>query len=188
MKYNNLTSEEKQKAFEYLVTQPLNIVEIAHHLGVAKNTVQWWLKKLNLKPKKVGCNIAENGKIFRQCYQCKKVKELTKEFFVISGKNNYVGSCKECANLRCATEQKRFKEKCLEYKGGKCVKCGYNQCIASIDFHHVDPEEKDFHVCVQRKKPWPYVKAELDKCIALCKNCHAELHYNRKLLDRKLVG
>ena len=29
--------------------------------------------------------------------------------------------------------------------GGKCCICGYNKCIQALEFHHVNPHEKDFH-------------------------------------------
>jgi hypothetical protein len=32
------------------------------------------------------------------------------------------------------------------YKGGKCQCCGYNKYIGALEFHHVDPEQKDFGV------------------------------------------
>ena len=46
----------------------------------------------------------------------------------------------------CRVNRRRFliKEKCIEYKGGKCQFCGYNKCSASLTFHHLDPKKKDF--------------------------------------------
>ena len=29
-------------------------------------------------------------------------------------------------------------------KGGKCEKCGYDVNIAALEFHHLNPEEKEF--------------------------------------------
>jgi 5-methylcytosine-specific restriction endonuclease McrA len=59
-----------------------------------------------------------------------------------------------------------------------CQKCGYNKCSAALDFHHVDPNDKEFPIA----KMWSYgwgkdrVSRELEKCIVLCANCHRELH------------
>lgn len=36
------------------------------------------------------------------------------------------------------------KQKYVAYMGGKCKLCGYNKCMASLDFHHIDPKQKDF--------------------------------------------
>ena len=35
--------------------------------------------------------------------------------------------------------RKRTKAKLVEYKGGKCECCGYNNCIEALEFHHIDP-------------------------------------------------
>ena len=61
--------------------------------------------------------------------------------------------------------------------GGKCVRCGYNNCMAALEFHHLDPNEKDFSLSDRDLKlDWVLIKQELDKCILLCANCHRETH------------
>jgi hypothetical protein len=72
--------------------------------------------------------------------------------------------------------RRRVKLALIEYKGGKCEICGYNKnCPNCYDFHHKNPEEKEFSIS---GKTWSYdrLKAEVDKCVLLCKNCHAEIH------------
>ncbi len=71
--------------------------------------------------------------------------------------------------------RKNRKQKCVDYKGGKCENCGYNKCLRSLDFHHLDPNEKDFNIS-RSIKSWEKTKIELDKCILLCRNCHGEIH------------
>lgn len=34
----------------------------------------------------------------------------------------------------------------IDYKGGKCSVCGYNKCRAALEFHHTNPNEKDFGI------------------------------------------
>lgn len=72
--------------------------------------------------------------------------------------------------------RKRNKEKAVEYKGGKCSICDYNKCITALEFHHLDPSEKDFTVSNNINKAWSKIKEELDKCILVCANCHREIH------------
>ena len=72
--------------------------------------------------------------------------------------------------------RKRTKLKLIEYKGGKCEICGYNKCIAALEFHHLDPNEKDFTISGSSKS-FEHLKEEVDKCILVCANCHRELHY-----------
>lgn len=30
--------------------------------------------------------------------------------------------------------------------GGKCQECGYNKNIAALEFHHINPDEKEFQL------------------------------------------
>jgi hypothetical protein len=78
----------------------------------------------------------------------------------------------------CVSKKRRhaIKLKAIEYKGGKCQNCGYNKCIAAMDFHHLDPKEKDFAISGNAGR-WEIIEKESDKCELLCKNCHAEHHF-----------
>ena len=70
----------------------------------------------------------------------------------------------------------RIKQKLIEYKGGKCQKCGYNKPVPGVyHFHHRDPKTKLFWV---NGSTLGYEKqrVEVDKCDLLCANCHAEEH------------
>lgn len=74
--------------------------------------------------------------------------------------------------------RKELKIKAIEYKGGKCEICNYNSCIAALDFHHVDPSQKEFRISNGNTYNWEKIKKELDKCELLCANCHRQVHYN----------
>ena len=76
--------------------------------------------------------------------------------------------------------RKRVKEELIAYKGGKCEICGYDKCIAALDFHHINPEEKDFAISNSNiYKNIEALKQEVDKCMLVCANCHRELHYQQ---------
>ena len=73
--------------------------------------------------------------------------------------------------------RRKIRAMAIEYKGGKCEMCGYNKCSDALEFHHVDSKGKDFSI--SRKgytRSWRKVKAEIDKCILICANCHREIH------------
>ena len=97
-------------------------------------------------------------------------------------------SCKEeairkycstkCKN-KAATDRfrKNLKVKAVEYMGGKCAHCGYDKCVQALQFHHKDPTKKDFGIGSKgHTRKWEAIKTELDKCVMLCANCHAEEH------------
>lgn len=72
--------------------------------------------------------------------------------------------------------RQKVKLKLIEYKGGKCEECGYNKCPQSLQFHHINPKEKDFNIS-GRTYSFEKMKSEVDKCKMLCANCHIEAHY-----------
>lgn len=85
--------------------------------------------------------------------------------------------CRICAFLAVKKRRIIVKKMGIEYKGGKCERCGYNRCIEALEFHHLNPEEKDFQFSGNGNcKSWNTVKKELDKCILVCSNCHREIH------------
>ena len=76
------------------------------------------------------------------------------------------------------THRKKIKEELIAYKGGECQLCHYNKCSASLDFHHLDPNEKDFGISQNNTyRNIDKMKQEVDKCILVCANCHREIHY-----------
>lgn len=100
------------------------------------------------------------------------IKYLTEENFEIF--NNKKKTTKSKSDY-VVDWRKRTKIKLVEYKGGCCSKCGYNKSICALEFHHLDPKEKDFTI---GGKSWSYerLKKEVDKCVLLCSNCHIETH------------
>lgn len=65
----------------------------------------------------------------------------------------------------------------IAYKGGKCQVCGYDKCVGALEFHHIDPTQKDFGISAKGyTRSWDKNRQELDKCILVCANCHREIH------------
>ena len=64
-----------------------------------------------------------------------------------------------------------------ERGGAKCQICGYDKCVAALEFHHRNPAEKD----PQWRRGWSLdrLRNELNKCDILCANCHREVHWNK---------
>jgi Zn ribbon nucleic-acid-binding protein len=115
-----------------------------------------------------------------KCVKCGQIEK--KPYKVKSGnrKGKIQSYCRKCNHQNTLDRQRDFKIKCVEYKGGSCIICGYNKYIGSLDFHHIDPSKKDFNLSKVRNTSFSKneikIKKELDKCILVCRNCHGEIH------------
>lgn len=80
---------------------------------------------------------------------------------------------------RVKSWRKATKQRMIDAMGGKCQCCGYNRCAESLDFHHIDPAQKEISLGSIRANPkaWGHIVNELRKCILICRNCHGEIHY-----------
>lgn len=82
--------------------------------------------------------------------------------------------------------EKKIKLWLKEYKETlKCEICDENH-PACLDFHHINPEEKDFAIGrIMDYMSWRKLKAEIAKCRVLCSNCHRKEHYNQREKERE---
>lgn len=83
---------------------------------------------------------------------------------------------KRSENNRQLSKRHETKKRIIESMGGKCCKCGYSRCLASLNFHHLNPNEKEFTIgatFITEQK----MLDEAKKCIILCDNCHQIEHY-----------
>lgn len=66
-----------------------------------------------------------------------------------------------------------------------CADCG-QQHPATLQFHHINAESKAFNIgdAIRDGIGFDRIKAEIDKCIVLCANCHAIRHYNMRNKDK----
>lgn len=119
-------------------------------------------------------------KIVKSC-----LKHGETEFAVYGrlGDRSYREVCIKCRSERVANRRAKLKELAVEYKGGSCVKCGYSKCLRALEFHHINPSEKDFSISADgNTRSFEKLKVELDKCIMVCANCHREIH---ELIDNQ---
>lgn len=124
---------------------------------------------------------------------CKK-HGLTKHKLLSGGKNRpKKWTCVKCLRSRQMARRKNNKIILVKEHGGKCKICGYDKIPQVLDFHHIDPSQKDARVSfVVQQKSMATARLEASKCILLCKNCHAEIEHKFALtiekLDRILGG
>lgn len=110
------------------------------------------------------------------CKNCQKILPI-EMFYERPNRDKKVFSyCKSCMNILTLERQRKNKQKCVDYLGSKCSICGYSKCNAALEFHHVDPTQKDFTIGKNHGRTFENVKTELDKCILVCSTCHSEIH------------
>lgn len=158
-----MTKEE----LEPLIALNLSKAKIAKRLNVKIGKVVYALKKLGLKT-----NIERYTTKKKKCKIC---GELDINKFYKDRKN----ICIKCKVDESNGNVRDRKQEFVDYKGGKCVICGYNKCLGAFDFHHRDPNEKDLNLSKMTSRCFDSVKIELDKCDLLCANCHREIHYKQ---------
>lgn len=112
--------------------------------------------------------------------ECKK-HGLTEHVLLDDGTTK----CKQCAKDAVIDKRRRNKIKLVEYKGGKCEICGYDKCIDALEFHHLDPEKKEYGLSNGNTGNFEKMKYEADKCILVCANCHREIHAKEREEKRK---
>lgn len=134
--------------------------QISIELNIGRKTVYRVLEKFNIELHKHK---------EKECLACGKRCE-----------KNICGTCN--TNLR----RYRVKQKSVDYLGGKCNRCGWSGHLSGFDFHHKNPDEKDFNPSGVNlaNKSWEKAKKELDKCELLCALCHRAEHSDYdKLLE-----
>lgn len=118
---------------------------------------------------------------YRQRYISKKKLDLTKKILTCtkcrqSYNRSGAANLSLCASCVVNSRRTSKKELLVKHKGGSCLLCGYNKCINALVFHHVDGHTKDFTISGNHSLSLERLKAEVDKCVLLCCNCHTEVH------------
>lgn len=127
------------------------------------------------------------------CLQCSPWGRHNTRNLCIAPANGRTLVCKQCGRAyeydrrkghtttrcnSCSVNGRRFekKQRAVDYLGGKCVVCGYARSVVALQFHHREATEKEFAISGSHARSWASILRELDKCVLLCANCHAELH------------
>lgn len=111
----------------------------------------------------------------KTCRRCGQEKSRA-DFYEQADRKSGASYCKSCFNQYCVERWISKKKQAIAYKGGRCCRCGYDRHYAALQFHHLDPRQKDVSWAKLRLRSWTKIRAELDKCELLCANCHAVEH------------
>jgi hypothetical protein len=163
-----------------LVDERHSIRQIAAACGMSYTNIRYWLRVHGLKTH--GIPAAErkiNKSTPRRC-SCGE-----------TDRNKFYGNktqiCARCHNKDVMARGRELRKKAITLLGGKCSRCGYDECEAALDPHHLDPTKKDAGFRHWRGWSWKRVERELKLCVLLCKNCHAREHWLLRRTDDSLV-
>ena len=161
--------------------------EISRLTGASKATISYHCKRYGLDGRIDGMGLdGKNTDEIIEYYKTHTLLETSIQFNVGQGSIKKIVKNKnkkltdreriEYNYYHVKSFRKKNKQKAVEYKGGKCQKCGYNKCLSALEFHHIDPNQKDFGPSSNMNMAWDKIKNEIDKCILVCANCHREIH------------
>lgn len=132
----------------------------------------------------------------KQCNKCKQ-ELLFSEFHKNSHKKDgYQDYCKSCKKEYDKKQWVKHSDKWKSHYTNKvketkdwfnalriqesCAKCGDNRYYV-IDYHHINPKEKDIEVTQALKFSREKALNEIKKCVPLCSNCHREFHHLERI-------
>lgn len=142
--------------------------------------------------------------MMKKCVNCKHEKSDEEFSWKNKGKNKRQSWCKTCYRQKRNDFYKQNKTvelpTILKYRKIKkqelrkwlwnlkktlvCASCGEAR-TPTLQFHHLDPKEKDLNISQTIADGWSKLKIlkEISKCKVLCANCHTMEHYNSRMGD-----
>lgn len=69
---------------------------------------------------------------------------------------------------------------------GRCLRCGYDSSIVALQWHHVDPSQKEMLPSQVLRYTDERAFAELSKCVLVCANCHWEVESELWVVSEEL--
>jgi transposase len=171
-----------KEEMERLLAAGLSLREIADRLDRSLATIRHWMGRYGLKPTPRRKKASEHGP--------REMPSLCKQhgstIFVREGTGYY--RCKRCRLERVAKRRRTIKRILVEEAGGKCLLCGYDRCQQVLEFHHLDPNLKEFQLSHNgATRSLARSRAEARKCILLCANCHREVEAGIRALPLNSV-
>lgn len=164
--------------------------QVRDKLGCSLSTISYHCKKNGIMSKHTSIKIDDLTiqkmiKLYEEKKSCLKVAKIlgvskSTVLKYIDTKNTQTKLERKENNVKQVIYWRiKVKKKLVEYKGGKCERCGYDRCIDSLEFHHLDPNEKDFTIG-GKSFSFERLRIESDKCILICSNCHKEIHFEER--------
>lgn len=158
-----------------LVESGMSIRAIAKELNAGYSTIRHWIRRLNLETDRMvrrrEGDAAQRAGLRRAYLRCPRHGHTA---FFARAEGGY--RCAKC-NVEAVSERRRaVKRSLVNEAGGKCALCGFADHPAALQFHHLNPKTKGFHLGHQgHTRSIRRMRAEAKKCLLLCANCHAQV-------------
>jgi len=128
-----------------LIEEGLTVRQIAARVDRSPTTVRYWIRAHDLpfttrrgrRPRTI-VDITEGGALVALCPTHGAVEHG------IDSRRHL--RCLRCRSAAVARRRRKVKEILVAEAGGRCAICGYDRCLAALEFHHVDPTQKAFQV------------------------------------------
>jgi transposase-like protein len=147
----------------------------AEEIGVAYSTIRHWVRRLGLETQHMArLKETREARAKGENRAVLSCPQHGKALFFKHPSGAF--RCSKCRSEAVSRYRRRVKRRLVLRAGGSCAICGYNRFLGALEFHHIDPEAKKFALSRQGvTRAYAEVRAEADKCILLCANCHAEV-------------
>jgi DNA-binding transcriptional ArsR family regulator len=154
-----------------LVDSGATLSEMAERLNRSPTTIRYWLARYGIRSPN-GCGPRRRrGDGKTAIFECRHHGHTE---FTLEGRGHY--RCKRCRSEAVVDRRRKVKRQLVDEAGGACVLCGYRRWVGALQFHHLDPGRKEFHVSHRgHSRSLARSRSEIRKCVLLCANCHAEV-------------
>jgi transposase len=170
-----------KEEMERLLAAGLSLREIAHRMDRSLATIRHWMRRYELKAVPHRHNGPRDGRRDATLI-CRRHGMTT---FVLEGRGSY--RCRQCRVEHVARRRRKIKRILVEEAGGRCLLCGYERHLEALQFHHLEPGKKLFHLGQGgQSRSLTRCRAEARKCVLLCANCHAEVEAGNAALPLNL--
>jgi hypothetical protein len=152
-----------------LTQSRLSIRRIAEIERTSYTNVRYWLRKHGLKVWR-----GPHGRhrhLGDVPFRCQCGENDPSKFY---GHKRFV--CGRCHNASVVKQGSERRKWIVDLLGGKCVVCGFDKYLCSLDVHHLDPGEKSKTFASMRYWSKDRITKELERCVLLCSNCHEAVH------------
>lgn len=169
-----------QERLVQLVEEGTSIRRIAEELNLGYSTIRHWLKKLGVE--------TERSTRLRETQQARR--EGLRRAYLRCPRHGHTAffarpdggfRCGKCNSAAVSKRRRAVKRQLVEEAGGRCILCGFDEHPAALQFHHLDPATKQFHLSERGlTRSIARVRGEAEKCVLLCGNCHAQVEAGAK--------